>query len=34
VAMNFLWQALEIAERDNLGDQIIKIKAMMKRIGN
>jgi len=31
VAMMFLKQALEIAERDNLGDQIIKIKALMKK---
>lgn len=31
VAMNFLGQALEIAQSDNLGDQIIKIKALMKK---
>jgi len=31
VAMRFLKEALEIAERDNLGDQIVKIKALMRR---
>jgi len=31
VAKKFFMQALEIAERDNLGDQIVKIKALMKK---
>jgi len=31
VAIYFLVQALEIAERDNLGDQILKIKALMRK---
>jgi len=32
VAMRFFGEALEIAERDNLGDQIVKIKALIKKV--